>query len=147
MTTVTGETRNAFALIEVIGVLAILVILTFLLLPRISKRIDHAARVDDAVHDARVADTLIAIQAIKTAAQAHYAQFGTPLHILRKDVSDFPRQVGARPWSRLPTDSSWPKARPRRSRSRKAPMHAGRVAHRSSRECAPRVCRQRPCSR
>ena len=77
MTTVTGENRNAFALIEMIGVLAILVILTFLLLPQISKRINHAARVDDAVHDARVADTLIAIQALKTAAQAHYAQFGT----------------------------------------------------------------------
>ncbi len=52
MTTVTGENRNAFALIEMIGVLAILVILTFLLLPQISKRINHAARVDDAVHAA-----------------------------------------------------------------------------------------------
>jgi len=74
---VTAENRNAFALIEMIGVLAILAILTFLLLPRISKRVNNAARVNDAVHDARVADTLIAIQSLKTAAQAHYAQFGT----------------------------------------------------------------------
>ena len=77
MTTVTSETRNAFALIEIIGVLAILAILTFLLLPRISQRVKNAARVEDGVQDARVADTLIAIQSLKTAAQAHYAQFGT----------------------------------------------------------------------
>ena len=75
--TVTGENRDGFALIEVIGVLAILVILTFLLLPRISKRVNHIARVDGAAPDARVADTLIAIQSLKAAAQAHYAQFGT----------------------------------------------------------------------
>jgi len=74
---VTGENRNAFALIEIIGVLAILVILTCLLLPQISKRVTNSARANDAVQDARVADTLLAIESLKAAAQAHYAQFGT----------------------------------------------------------------------
>jgi len=77
VSTLTGENRRAFALLEMIGVLAILVILTFLLLPRISKRLNRGAQAEGAVQDARVADALIAIQSLKTAAQAHYAQFGT----------------------------------------------------------------------
>jgi type II secretory pathway pseudopilin PulG len=74
---VTSENRKAFALIEIIGVLAILVILTCLLLPQISKRVKNVARSNEAAQDARVADTLVAIQSLKAAVQGHYAQFGT----------------------------------------------------------------------
>lgn len=76
MTTLTGQNRNAFTLTEFIGVLAILVILACLVLPRITKRVNPAGRVA-AVQDARVADTLIALQSLKTAAQARSARFGT----------------------------------------------------------------------
>jgi len=76
VTTETGKTRNAFTLTEIIGVLAILVILACLILPRIAKRVNHAGRVG-AVQDARVADTLFALQSLKAAAQARYGQFGT----------------------------------------------------------------------
>ena len=66
----------AFSLIELIGILAVLVIVASLLLPRILHS-SKTVRVVEGVNNARVADALAAVRAVQTAAVEHYARFGS----------------------------------------------------------------------
>jgi competence protein ComGC len=68
--------QAGFSFIELIGVLAIVVILAALILPRISHRAD-AARAAGAVDQAKINQVLASVQAIKTAAAQHCARFGS----------------------------------------------------------------------
>lgn len=69
--------QHGGSLIEIIGVLAILAIFAALILPRISGRNNTVARATNAVHEARVVQTLAEIQAIKSAIESHAAQSGS----------------------------------------------------------------------
>lgn len=60
---------NAFTLIEMIGVLAVIGILAALLVPKIF----------EAINNARVNSTAVSIATIKTAVADHYAKYGTLL--------------------------------------------------------------------
>ncbi len=68
--------RGGFSFVELIGVLAILVILAVLIVPRISNRA-KPARTVGAVNQAQVDQVLASVQAIKTAAAQHCARFGS----------------------------------------------------------------------
>ena len=57
--------------------LAILVILGCLIIPRVITRRQTPARVQATVNEARIADTILAIQSLKSAAMARYAQTGS----------------------------------------------------------------------
>jgi type II secretory pathway pseudopilin PulG len=71
-----GHARAAFSLVELIGVLAVLVILASLIVPRISKQA-AVTRSVQAVSGAQLQQVLTAVQAIKTAATEHCARFGS----------------------------------------------------------------------
>jgi type II secretory pathway pseudopilin PulG len=68
--------KRAFSAIELIGVLAILVILAAWLFPRMSRTVGNAGVVQT-VNDAKVTEALAALQAVRTAAAAHVAQYGS----------------------------------------------------------------------
>ena len=68
--------RAGLALIELIGVLAVLVILVALLLPQLSRR-KTTATVVASVNEARIAEVLLGVQALKAAATEHCARFGS----------------------------------------------------------------------
>lgn len=77
---------RAFSVVELIGVLAILVVLTALLLPRLSST-HRKPDVIQTVNDAHVTEVLVALQGLQGAVTVHLAQFGTlpslngaPLH-------------------------------------------------------------------
>ena len=70
------DARAAFSLVELIGVLAILVILASLIIPRISKQATVTRGVQ-AVRGAQILQVLTAVQALKTAATEHCARFGS----------------------------------------------------------------------
>ena len=57
--------RDAFTLIEMIGVLTVIALLAVLLVPKIFEAIDGA----------RISNTLLSIQTIKTAVLEHYGKF------------------------------------------------------------------------
>jgi hypothetical protein len=67
--------RSAFGAIELIGVLAILVILTALLFPRLSRKANAPDPIQT-VSEAKVIEASIAIQSLQSAITAHLAQFG-----------------------------------------------------------------------
>src|SRR6266567_5905727 len=58
--------RNAFTLIEMIGVLAVIAILAAVLVPKVFQ----------AINDSRINNTAMSCQTIKTAIIDHYAKFG-----------------------------------------------------------------------
>src|ERR1043165_2890846 len=58
--------RNAFTLIEMIGVLAVIAILASLLIPKIF----------EAINSARINNCVVSYNTIKTAVMDHYAKFG-----------------------------------------------------------------------
>jgi prepilin-type N-terminal cleavage/methylation domain-containing protein len=62
-----SRTKRGFALIEIIGVLAIIAVLAALLLPKIF----------EAITNARISQTAINIQSTKTAVVEHHAKFGS----------------------------------------------------------------------
>ena len=68
--------QRAVSVIELIGVLAILAILTALLLPRISRTVDKPDVVQT-VNDAHLTEALVAVQTIQAAATMHLVQFGS----------------------------------------------------------------------
>jgi hypothetical protein len=71
-----ASARGGFSFVELIGALAILVILAALIVPRVANRA-NPARVVGAVNQARVDQVLASVQAIKTAAAQHCARFGS----------------------------------------------------------------------
>jgi len=68
--------QRGFSAVELIGALAILVILTALLLPRISRKA-NTADVIETVNTGHVIETVVAIQSLQTAVTAHIAQSGS----------------------------------------------------------------------
>src|ERR1041385_2573751 len=59
--------RNAFTLIEMIGVLAVIAILASLLIPKIF----------EAINNARINNAVLSYNTVKTAVMDHYAKFGS----------------------------------------------------------------------
>src|SRR5436190_1721490 len=59
--------RNAFTLIEMIGVLAVIAILAAVLVPKVFQ----------AINDSRINNTALSCQTIKTAIIDHYSKFGS----------------------------------------------------------------------
>lgn len=68
--------QRAFGAIELIGVLAILVILLALLLPKISRTISNPEPIQS-VNEAHIMQASIALQSLQAAVTAHLAQFGS----------------------------------------------------------------------
>src|SRR5262247_2685078 len=64
-----SKRRDAFTLIEMIGVLAVIAILAALLVPKIF----------EAINNARVNNAAVSYNTAKTALADHYAKFGTML--------------------------------------------------------------------
>ena len=71
--------QHAFGAIELIGVLAIIAILTALLLPRLSRNPNQAGIPDvlPAVNEAHITEAVFAVQSLEAAVTAHLAQFGS----------------------------------------------------------------------
>ena len=67
--------RQAFSILELVGVLAILAILTSLLLPRIT-HVVHQQATRQSISEAQITETVIALQSLNTALNAHLAQYG-----------------------------------------------------------------------
>ena len=67
--------RQAFSVLELVGVLAILAILTSFLLPRIS-RVAQQQTTRQTVSEAQITEAVIALQSLNTALNAHLAQYG-----------------------------------------------------------------------
>src|SRR5580765_4982667 len=65
----TGRAARAFTLIEMIGVLAVIAILASLLIPKIF----------EAINNARVNNTAVSYNTVKTSLADHYAKFGSLL--------------------------------------------------------------------
>src|SRR5882724_9767261 len=61
--------RKGFTLIEMIGVLAVIAILASLLIPKIF----------NAINDARIANTILSVNTMKTACVDHYGKYGSML--------------------------------------------------------------------
>src|SRR5262249_11969776 len=61
-----GGSLSGFTLIEMIGVLAVIAILASLLIPKIF----------EAINKARISNTALSIQTVKTACADHYAKYG-----------------------------------------------------------------------
>src|ERR1043165_3504607 len=59
--------RKGFTLIEMIGVLAVIAILASLLIPKIF----------EAINNARISNSALSINTVKTALADHYAKFGS----------------------------------------------------------------------
>ena len=68
-TKLTGRASRAFTLIEMIGVLAVIAILASLLIPKIF----------EAINNARINNTAVSYNTVKTAVMDHYAKFGSLL--------------------------------------------------------------------
>jgi prepilin-type N-terminal cleavage/methylation domain-containing protein len=73
----TGMKQRGFSAIELIGVLAIIAILTALLLPRIKQMGASPPNVIQAVNGAHLLETTIAVQGARSAVNAHVNQFGS----------------------------------------------------------------------
>ncbi len=72
------KSKIANSLIELLGVLAIIAILVCLFLPRTLRQLAaRPVQIKGVVDEARVAETVAAIQALTEAAQARYARFGS----------------------------------------------------------------------
>jgi prepilin-type N-terminal cleavage/methylation domain-containing protein len=69
--------QRAFSLIELIGVLAILAMLTALLLPRLSGKHQSAPDVIRTMNEAHITEAMIAVQSIEPIINTHIAQFGS----------------------------------------------------------------------
>ena len=67
--------RQAFSVLELVGVLAILAILTSLLLPRISHVVQRQTT-RQTINEAQITEAVIALQSLNTALNAHLAQYG-----------------------------------------------------------------------
>ena len=67
--------RRAFSLVELLGVLAILAIVTALVLPKIS-RIAQPQATRQIVNEAQITEAVIAVQSLTTTLNAHVAQYG-----------------------------------------------------------------------
>ena len=59
--------RSGFTLIEIIGVLALIAVLAALLIPKIF----------EAIHNARLRQTVIEVQTMRTAVTEHYGRYGS----------------------------------------------------------------------
>ncbi len=68
--------QRGFSLIELVGVLAILAILTAFLFPKLSGKINRA-NIASTVNQAYIVETVAAVQAVQAAIAAHLAQFGS----------------------------------------------------------------------
>jgi hypothetical protein len=68
--------QRAFSAIELIGVLAIVAILTALLLPRLS-RTSNKPDVMQTLNEAHITEALFAVQSLEAAVTAHLGQFGS----------------------------------------------------------------------
>jgi type II secretory pathway pseudopilin PulG len=66
---------RGFSVLELLGVVAILAILTALLLPRIS-RVAQQQTTRQAINEAQITEAVIALQSLNTALNAHLAQYG-----------------------------------------------------------------------
>lgn len=67
--------RRAFSLLELVGVLAILAILTSFLLPRIT-HVAQQQTTRQSISEAQITEAVIALQSLNTALNAHIAQNG-----------------------------------------------------------------------
>ena len=67
--------RQAFSVLELVGVLAILAILTSLLLPRIT-HVAQRQTIHQTINEAQITEAVIAFQGLNTALNAHMAQYG-----------------------------------------------------------------------
>jgi hypothetical protein len=67
--------RQAFSVLELVGVLAILAILTALVLPRIT-RVAQRQTTTQTINEALITEAVITLQSVNTALNAHLAQFG-----------------------------------------------------------------------
>jgi type II secretory pathway pseudopilin PulG len=76
MITLRRMSQRAFSAVELIGVMAILAILTALLLPQITRKTSKRD-VFQTVNDAHVIEAVVAIQSIQAAATTHLTQFGS----------------------------------------------------------------------
>jgi type II secretory pathway pseudopilin PulG len=67
--------RQAFSVLELLGVLAILVILTSLLLPRMT-RVAQRQTIRPTINEAQITEAMIALRSLNTALDSHLAQYG-----------------------------------------------------------------------
>lgn len=67
--------RQAFSVLELVGVLAILAILTSFLLPRITHVVQRQTT-RQTINEAQITEAVVALQSLNTALNAHLAQYG-----------------------------------------------------------------------
>ena len=69
--------RQAFSVLELVGVLAILAILTSFLLPRITHVVQRQTT-RQTINEAQITEAVVALQSLNTALNAHLAQYRLP---------------------------------------------------------------------